>query len=125
MRNTTLERLDNNQHYCKENCIWATHFTQSRNKRSNVMINYQGEIICLMDFAVRTNTKPDTIYGRYYRGWTEDEIIKGEKDKPYRSKKIYVNFNGKKSSLKEVAQELGVTTSTIDYKYRKGILKKW
>lgn len=31
----TLDRIDVNWNYCKENCRWADNFTQSNNKRSN------------------------------------------------------------------------------------------
>jgi len=33
----TLEREDVNGHYCKENCVWATHRTQNQNKRNHVL----------------------------------------------------------------------------------------
>lgn len=39
----TLERINNNGNYCKENCKWATRKVQMNNVRYNRMIEYNGK----------------------------------------------------------------------------------
>src|SRR3990167_6192898 len=40
---TTIDRINNDGNYCKENCRWATRKEQGRNKRSNVFITFNNE----------------------------------------------------------------------------------
>lgn len=40
-KNLSLDRIDNNREYCKENCRWATKSEQQRNRRNSINI---GEI---------------------------------------------------------------------------------
>ncbi len=47
----SLERLDVNGPYSKENCTWATWPEQMRNKRRTVRLTYQGRTQCLTDWA--------------------------------------------------------------------------
>lgn len=49
----TLERIDVNGDYCKDNCKWASSFEQSRNRRSNRIITAFGETLCLADAAIK------------------------------------------------------------------------
>jgi hypothetical protein len=40
----SIDRINNDLGYFKENCRWATRKEQSRNKRSNLKIEYNGKI---------------------------------------------------------------------------------
>lgn len=39
----TLDRIDNNGNYCKENCKWSTWIDQRNNKSNNKFIEYNGK----------------------------------------------------------------------------------
>lgn len=39
----SIERINNNAGYSKENCVWADMKTQSRNRRSLRLLTYQGK----------------------------------------------------------------------------------
>lgn len=47
----SLERIDFNGDYAPENCLWADNYSQSRNKSTNVWVEYEGKMMILKDFA--------------------------------------------------------------------------
>lgn len=73
----SLDRIDNNGNYCKENCRWANRIEQCNNRRSNTYIKLDGQIKTFAEWCRTTTTKPSTIRQRYYSyGWSLREALK-------------------------------------------------
>lgn len=71
----TLERIDNDGPYCKENCRWAPHAEQARNTRKNRKLTHDGRTMNLSDWAREVGIRPDILSTRLRRGWTIEEAI--------------------------------------------------
>ena len=71
----TLDRIDNSKGYSKENCRWTTCKRNSRNKRDNVLLTYQGKTQCIAAWAEEVDIPQTTLYNRKYRGWSDEEIL--------------------------------------------------
>lgn len=63
----SLDRIDVNGNYCKENCRWATKEEQERNKRNNFLVTYKGETKSLSEFCDNLNLDYRLIYERINR----------------------------------------------------------
>lgn len=59
-----IDRIDNNGNYCPENCRWITHRENNKNKRSNRLIEYNGEMLCLRDWADKLSINYSTLQRR-------------------------------------------------------------
>ena len=80
----TLDRIDNNKGYSKENCRWATWDQQSKNKRNNVVIQYNGESHVLIDWAKIVGITYKSICGRREKGWNIRQML----ETPFKKRKI-------------------------------------
>ena len=81
----SLDRVDVNGNYTKENCRWATWNEQARNTTVNNIITYDGIEMCLEEWAEATNQKSNSILTRLKRGWSIGEALLIEP----RKKKLY------------------------------------
>jgi hypothetical protein len=61
----TLERIDNNGSYSKENCRWATLREQARNTRRTQLVEYNGKKQCLKDWANEVGIAYNTLRKRF------------------------------------------------------------
>lgn len=71
----TLERMNNDKGYEPDNCCWATTAHQSRNKRRNITLEYQGKVHVAMDWAVLFNIPKNTFLHRISKGWPIEKAI--------------------------------------------------
>lgn len=71
----TLERINNNLGYSKENCKWATTMEQSRNKRGLRIITMNGDSRTIIDWSNKLNINSVTIRSRIKRGWDYERAL--------------------------------------------------
>jgi len=70
-----LDRVDNNNDYCKENCRWADRQQQMRNQRRSIIVEYQGERFQINDLADRFGISQHTLKSRIHIGWSIEDAI--------------------------------------------------
>lgn len=70
----TIDRIDNDLGYSKENCRWATQTEQQRNKSSNRIVEHNGLKMCVAEFAESIGMKYRIVAERVRAGWTTNEI---------------------------------------------------
>jgi predicted DNA-binding protein YlxM (UPF0122 family) len=126
----SLDRIDNNAGYSKENCRWATMAEQSRNRRDIHLIEYNGEKLCLLDWASRLKVDRGSIYSRLNKGETPQEAIGYfmstlDKRRPNGGRitgtGLSATFDGRTQNIPAWAKELGVTNAAVYGHIKKGL----
>lgn len=63
----TLDRIDNNSGYSKENCRWVTNKENCNNKNNHNLLTYDGTTLNLTQWAEKLGIKVTTLHNRLYR----------------------------------------------------------
>lgn len=111
----TLNRKENNGNYTPDNCNWVTMKEQSRNRRSNKFVVFNGVRMTNAEVAEKYGMSQITLGRRLLNGWGSDRAIK----QPV-GKSVYVTCNGITKNLSGWAEYLKKGISTIALQKNKG-----
>lgn len=72
----TIDRINVNGPYSKENCRWATRIEQCNNRRSNVLLTLNRRTQNINQWAQELKIDRDVLYKRKSRAhWTDEKIL--------------------------------------------------
>jgi len=72
----TIERVDVNGNYEKNNCVWASMMDQARNKRRTIRVPLNGRLVCLTEYCDVTGKNYAMMRSRIKEyGWSIDRAV--------------------------------------------------
>lgn len=109
----SIERIDNNGNYEPSNCKWADRVEQGSNKRNNVLIELNGEVLTVAHWSRKTGIGVCTIRARLAAGYPPNEILDPNFGK--------VLYNGSYSTIDCLCKLYGVAKTTFFNRRRHGL----
>lgn len=121
----TLDRINNNGNYNKENCKWATRKEQSSNMRSNVYLTFYGKKRTVAEWCRKVGIKQDIFCKRRSMGWSIKECLWGKKQINFNKLEIPKNrkegvkyLRKHKITFERIADYYGVSKQRIHQIYK-------
>jgi hypothetical protein len=117
----TIDRIDNDGHYVKENCRWATGEQQRQNTSRNRWLICRGERRTISEWCKLSGYDVSTVRDRLKAGLSTEEALFGERlPIPGLAPKIYLTYRGETKPLRVWSKELGVKYDTMWKRMRSG-----
>ena len=115
----TLDRIDVNKGYFKENCRWTDWVTQSQNRRSAHLLTYKGKTMSMRQWAEETGLPLKRIKQRILNyHWSVEKTL--ETPDGFKANSKLISYQGKTMKIIEWAKELNMKYATIKNRLRLG-----
>lgn len=76
----SIDRINNELGYFKDNCKWSSNKEQANNRRTNKFFTINGVTKTLAQWIENCSSKPSTVRQRFYvYGWSIEESLSGKK----------------------------------------------
>jgi hypothetical protein len=89
----SLDRIDNEKGYNKENCRWADTYQQSTNKRNNRFFEFNGQSMCLQEWSRKIGISQTSLWRRFNKGWSVEKALTTPVRQQQNSKKITPQYD--------------------------------
>jgi hypothetical protein len=123
----TIDRIDNNGNYCKENCRWVSNKIQCNNKRNNKLVTYDGKTQTLSQWAEELGWDKQVLRRRLLSGkWSLDEAFTTPPSKSNKKnintnpRTIYIEYNNETHSITEWAKIFNINRKTLSSRINDG-----
>jgi len=74
-KDTSIDRIDVNKGYCKDNCKWSTFLEQCNNKTDTHWIEYDDKRMSVADWARELGMPYEALYARIKRKWSIEKAF--------------------------------------------------
>lgn len=113
----TLDRINNDKGYEPGNLRWASAATQARNRSTNVIVEFNGEVMTLKEASEKSGISYSCLSGRYNRGDRGKRLFRPLQT--YRTRPVM--YKGKAISITQLSKKIGVASGTLQARYSRGV----
>jgi len=141
--NYDLDRIDNEGNYCKENCHWAPHSENCKNRggrRATRLYTFNGKTMCIADWAKEIGITAASLQKRLNKGWPLELALSPERrdggdrskwvanaENPTKGKTVrnknskFITVDGVTKTYSEWEKEKGLSKGLISKRLQQGL----